>query len=60
MGSQEYWSGKPMPSPADLPDAGIELGSPALKADFLYQLRHHGSPYNNNTLSSLKFRGECI
>ena len=33
-----------MASPADLPDAGIEPGSPALEADFLYQLSHHGSP----------------
>ena len=27
---QEYWSGLPFPSPGDLPDAGIEPGSPAL------------------------------
>ena len=27
---QEYWSGLPFPSPEDLPDPGIELGSPAL------------------------------
>ena len=31
---QEYWSGLPFPSPGDLPDPGIELGSPALQADF--------------------------
>ena len=24
---QEYWSGLPFPSPGDLPDTGIELGS---------------------------------
>ena len=30
---QEYWSGLPFPSPGDLPDPGIELGSPALQAD---------------------------
>ena len=29
----EYWSGLPFPSPADLPDPGIEPGSPALQAD---------------------------
>ena len=29
---QEYWSGLPFPSPGDLPNAGIELGSPALQA----------------------------
>ena len=30
---QEYWSGLPFPSPRDLPDPGIEPGSPALQAD---------------------------
>ena len=28
---QEYWSGRPFPSPTDLPDPGIEPGSPALQ-----------------------------
>ena len=32
---QEYWSGYPFPSPGDLPDPGIEPGSPALQADSL-------------------------
>ena len=32
---QEYWSGLPFPSPEDLPDPGIESGSPALQADSL-------------------------
>ena len=32
---QEYWSGLPFPSPGDLPDQGIEPGSPALQADSL-------------------------
>ena len=27
---QEYWNGLPLPSPEDLPDPGIETGSPAL------------------------------
>ena len=30
--AQENWSGYPIPSPGDLPDPGIELGSPALQA----------------------------
>ena len=30
---QEYWSGLPFPSPGDLPESGIDLGSPALRAD---------------------------
>ena len=32
---QECWSGLPFPSPGDLPDPGIEPGSPALQADAL-------------------------
>ena len=32
---QEYWSGKPIPSPGDLPNPAIELGSPALQEDSL-------------------------
>ena len=32
---QEYWSGLPFPSPGDLPDPGIEAGSPALQVDAL-------------------------
>ena len=32
---QEYWSGLPFPSPGDLPDPGIEPGSPTLEADTL-------------------------
>ena len=32
---QEYWWGMPFPSPGDLPDPGIEPGSPVLQADSL-------------------------
>ena len=32
---QEYWSGLPLPSPGDLPDPGIERGSPVLQVDAL-------------------------
>ena len=32
---QEYWSGLLFPSPGDLPDPGIEPGSPILQADTL-------------------------
>ena len=31
----KYWSGEPIPSPADIPDPGIEPGSPALQVDSL-------------------------
>ena len=32
---QEYWSGLPFPSLGDLPDPGIEPGSPTLQPDCL-------------------------
>ena len=32
---EEYWSGLPFPPPWDLPNPGIELGSPALQVDSL-------------------------
>ena len=32
---QEYWSGLPFASPRDLPEPGIEPGSPALQEDSL-------------------------
>ena len=32
---QEYWSGLPFLSPGDLPNPGIEPGSPALQTDAL-------------------------
>ena len=32
---QEYWSGLRFPSPGDLPNPGIEPGSPTLQADAL-------------------------
>ena len=35
--AEEYWNGKPIPSPVDLPNPGIEPGSPALQVDS-YQL----------------------
>ena len=31
----ENWSGWPFPSPGDLPNPGIKLGSPELQADSL-------------------------
>ena len=43
---QEYWSGLPFPSPRDLPNPGMEPGSPALQADSLpteLQGKHHVS-----------------
>ena len=39
---QEYWSGEPIPSPVDLPDPGIQPGSPALQEDSLL-INYQGS-----------------
>ena len=45
--AQEYWSGQPVSSPADLPDPGIEPGSPALQVDSL-PTELPGKPYLTN------------
>ena len=42
-GLEEDWSGLPRPPPRDLPDPGIETGSPALQADSLL-LSHREGP----------------
>ena len=43
---QEYWSGLPFLPPGDLPDPGIEPGSPALQADSLpSELEYSSSIY---------------
>ena len=41
---QGYWSGLPFPSPGNLPDPGIEPGSPTLQADAL-QSEPPGKPH---------------
>ena len=41
---QGYWSGLPFPSPEDLPNPGIEPGSPALQVDALLS-EPPGKPY---------------
>ena len=46
---QEYWSGLLFPTPGDLPDPGIELESPAWKADSL-PLSYLGSPAESTGL----------
>ena len=43
-GSQEYWSGQPIPSPANIPDPGIEPGSPALQVGSLPTELSSGKP----------------
>ena len=47
---QEYWSGQPFLSPADLPYPGIETGSPALQADSLLSEPPGKLNYDTNAL----------
>ena len=53
LSRQEYWSGLPFPSPGDLPDPGIEPGSPALQADALTS-EPPGKPVNKYYLKKTK------
>ena len=43
---QGYSSGLPFPFPGDLPDPGIEAGSPGDCRQILYRLNYEGSPAN--------------
>ena len=54
---QEYWSGLPFPSSGDLPDPGIEPGSPALQADALPS-EPPGKPQARRRLNN-KLLGKC-
>jgi len=44
---QEYWGGSLFPTPGDLPDPGIEPGSPTLQADSLPP-KPLGKPWSGN------------
>ena len=43
--SQKYWNSLSFPSPGDLPDPGIESGSPTSRAEALTS-EPPGKPYN--------------
>ena len=45
---QEYWSGLPFPSPGNLPNPGVEPGSPASQADSLPLSRWESPPFNSS------------
>ena len=51
---QEYWSGLPFLSPVDLPNLGIEPGSPALQAPLSTEL-----PGKPQKLRSRSLLAEC-
>ena len=57
---QEYWNGLPFPSPGDLPNPGIELGSPPLQADSLTSEppgKSGKNPYSKHDLILNHFSG---
>ena len=54
---QEYWSGLPFPSPGDLPDPGIEPGSPTLQADSLPS-EPPGSPFKQPPMTNVSNSGQ--
>ena len=51
---QEYWNGLPFPSSGDLPNPGIELGSPALQADSIPS-EPPGKPLEDRDISSISY-----
>ena len=54
--SQECWSGLPFPSPGDLPDPGIEPGSPSLQADALPSEPPGKPPHSHISLGILQIQ----
>ena len=53
---QEYWSGLAFPSPGELPNPGIEPGSPTLQADALPS-EPPGKPIR--VLRGIKWKNVC-
>ena len=51
---QEYWSGLPFPSPGDIPNPGIEPGSPTLQADTLPSGLQEKPIHKDNTIHKAK------
>ena len=59
---QRYWRGFPYASPRDLPDSGIEPGSPALQADSSpteLPGKPHPSSSSNQCMKSLLLKKKC-
>ena len=52
---QRYWSGLPFPSPGDLPDSGMEPGSPALAGGFFTVWATRELTYNKCSVNISSF-----
>ena len=57
---QEYWSGLPFPSPGDLPNPGIEPGSPALQTDALLSEPQCRRPQFDSWVRKIPWRREQL
>ena len=55
---QEYWSGVPFLSPEDLPNPGIKLGSPTLRADALPTEPPENQAFTNQEDGKLNIRDD--
>ena len=56
---QGYWNGLPFPSPGDLPDPGIEPGSPALQEESLpTELRGKQNVWVWNRVAGVERKGQ--
>ena len=49
---QEYWSGRPFPSPGNRPNLGIKPRSPSLQSDSLLS-EQAGKPYSSSLVNQL-------
>ena len=52
---KEYWSGLSFSSPRDLPDSGIESGSPVLQTDSLPS-EPPGKPYRKDSIKKKRYK----
>ena len=52
---QEYWSGQLFPFPGDLPNPGMEPGSPVLQADSLLSEPPEKAPTGLEEATSLRY-----
>ena len=57
---QECWGGLPFPSPGDLPNPGIEPGSPALQADALSSEPPGKPQVVLKDYTKLSLKGQCL
>ena len=58
LSKQEYWNELPFPPPGDLPDPGIESGSPPLQAGDLQDLLEMSSKVKDESSGKTHLKAE--